>query len=430
MSAFCDCGYECRFTVVLLSFALSSGLLYISIKSFACRRPACLRAGNTAFFLFSATMTTALAQSHFYTFRSGEWAVTVPAGIILVVMLMMYVYLGIAVIMDTRMSRDSITPASIKETLDNIPVGLCFFNIYGQPVLFNNRMLELSNIMTGSDFQSIGELRLAVEKMGGTGEQEKVFSLPGGGTCSYREEPVKTRDGSEYTCGEIFDITELDQKKKELEAQAEDMKEISRRLKYLNDNAYKLAKEKEILAFQTRFHDSMGTGIAAVRHMLSEGLHDHEYENAIKTWQESVEMVRLDNSRGRPEDMLGDFRKDANALGVEFSLEGRFPEDPEISNVFITALRTCLTNGVRHGEANEMRGVVVFDGGNVRISITNNGTRPDGKVVPGGGITNLMDRVVPMGGHVTIETEPEFCMTVELPVTMAGSKTFCEEVRG
>lgn len=417
MSPFCQCGYECRFTVVLLSFVLSSGLLYISIRSFACRRPAGLRAGNTAFFLFSSVMTTALAQSHFYTFRSGDWAINVPAGIILVVLLMMYVYLGIAVVADARMSRDSITPASIKETLDNIPVGLCFFNSDGQPVLFNNRMLELSNSMTGSDFQSISELRSAVEKMGGTGDQEKVFSLPGGGTCSYREEPVVTRDGRKYTCGEIFDITELDQKKKELEAQAEDMKGISRRLKYLNDNAYKLAKEKEILAFQTRFHDSMGTGIAAVRHMLAGGLHDDEYENAIKMWHDSVEMVRLDNACGKSENLLDDFRRDARALGVRFDLDGRFPEDPEVADVFVTALRTCLTNGVRHGGADEMHGTVTSGDGRIRISINNNGASPEGKVVPGGGITNLMERIRPMGGCVTIDTDPGFCMTVDLPVS-------------
>ncbi|WP_417081120.1 hypothetical protein [Mobilibacterium timonense] len=424
MSPFWQCGYECRFTLVLVSFVLSSGLLYISIRSFACRRPASLRMGNTAFFIFSGAMTTALAQSHFYTFRSGEWGVNIPSGIILVIILMMYVYLGIAAVVDARMSRDSITPASIKETLDNIPVGLCFFDKEGRPVLFNNKMLELSNDMTGSDFQSIGELRAAVEEIGGTGDQEKIFALPLGGTYSYREEPVKTIDGNEYVCGEIFDITELDQKKRELEAQAEDMKEISQRLKYLNDNAYKLAKEKEILAFQTRFHDSMGTGIAAVRHMLSEGLHDDEYEDAIRMWQESVEMVRLDNAMGKPGDMLDDFRRDAQALGVGFTIKGEFPEDPDISDVFITALRTCLTNGIRHGHADEMFGVVSFDCSRIRISISNNGARPDGEVIPGGGITNLMDNVRSMGGSVSIETEPEFCLTVELPVSKNRS---CEE---
>lgn len=80
-------------------------------------------------------------------------------------------------------------------------------------------------------------------------------------------------------------------------------------------------------------------------------------------------------------------------------------------------MRECLSNGVRHAGATELRIEMQEDDSSVCIHITNDGTPPESEVVPKGGLHNLYRYVLDRGGKMQIQSQPSFALTVTLPKT-------------
>ena len=64
---------------------------------------------------------------------------------------------------------------------------------------------------------------------------------------------------------------------------------------------------------------------------------------------------------------------------------GSLPKNEEYANIYILAMRECLTNGVCHAGATELSITMQENDDFYRIRITNNGVAPEKEVVPKGG---------------------------------------------
>lgn len=423
MNAFYTYGYGVRFAVVVAYFAVSICLLYITIHSFADRRPRLSCTLNCLISFACIALTTVLAQCHFYSFRTGQWRVAAPLWAVLFMLAVLITFAAAVIVQRVRLRRSTVTMTAVREAIDNIPVGICYFDRNGLPRLSNRMMLRLGIMLSGSDFQSIDELRKVLSKYTHDGENEEpahkssglIVTLPDNSTYSYSEMPLTTEAGEEYTGVFLFDITDLQEKKSELERQTEDLRKMSDQLRYLNENAYKLAREEEILAFQTRLHDAMGAGITAVHRILEQNLPEGDYAEAIRVWRRSAEMMDAGNNSYSINGSIGDFAHDAEALGVRFELTGDMPGEKDTEEVILTALHTGLTNCVKHAGATEMRAVIENEDGDTVLTITNNGKAPGGEITPGGGLSNLMSRVARLGGRMEIISQPEFSLRIVVP---------------
>ena len=83
-------------------------------------------------------------------------------------------------------------------------------------------------------------------------------------------------------------------------------------------------------------------------------------------------------------------------------------------------MRECLSNGVRHAGATELRIALTEDDSSVSIHITNDGAPPKGEIVPRGGLHNLYRYVLDCGGRLQIQSAPSFAMTITLPKAGEG----------
>ncbi len=423
MNAFYTYDYGVRFALVVAYFIASICCIYITIRGFADRksRRSCIL--NSAVTIVCIIMTTVLAQCHFYSFRTGQWRVKSPLWILIIIWAAMVAFIAVTLIQWFRLNKSTVTWTAVREAMDNIPVGICYFDKNGLPRLSNRMMLKLGIMLSGSDFQSISELRDVIAKYAHeTLQQENsrkltgtMVTLPDGCTYSYTESPLTTEPGEEYTGAFLFDVTDLQNKKSELEKQTEDLQRISAQLKYLNENAFKLAREEEILAFQTRLHDAMGAGITAVHRMLEQNLPEDDYSEAIRIWRRSAEMLDADNESYGRNGSIGDFAHDAEALGVRFELIGEMPSEKDAEEVILTALHTGLTNCIKHAGATGMRAVIEKKDGETVLTISNNGRSPDGEITPGGGLSNLRDQASRLGGRIEIISQPDFMLKVIIP---------------
>ena len=320
-----------------------------------------------------------------------------------------------------RLRRQALGRDSIKQALDMLPSGICYFAPSGRVKLCNRQMDSLFHTISQGALQTLAELQDALSDCDACSGvirlswERQTYLFPDGKAWRYRQSEVKASDGVTYTEAVFSDITELYNKNLELKAQIKQLNAISRELKWLSDNALILTREKEVLSAKTKLHDDMGAGLIAIRHILHHNRTEEE-ANAMDLFRQAVSTIKYDNAYPRGRSELDRFLHDAEAIGIKVNLSGDLPEQEELRRVMILAMRECLTNSVRHAGATTIPITVKKKGDSVSVKITNDGRSPESEVVPKGGLHNLYRHIIDFGGTMEIQSKPSFALTVVLPV--------------
>ncbi len=324
-----------------------------------------------------------------------------------------------------RLGKQALSRDSIKQALDMLPSGICYFTPSGSVKLCNRQMDSLFRSISQCDLQTLAELRDALSGCDACSgvirlsQEMQTYLFPDGKAWSYRQTEVKASDGVVYTEAIFSDVTELYHKSLELKAQIKRLNAISRELKWLSDNALILTREKEVLSAKTKLHDDMGAGLIAIRHILHNN-QTEEAANAMDLFRRAVSAIKYDNADPRGHSELDRFLQDAGAIGITVNLSGELPEQEELRRVMILAMRECLTNSVRHAGATTIQITVEQKGDSVSMQITNDGKPPETEVVPKGGLLNLYRHIMGCGGTMEIQSKPGFALTVVLPAIQEG----------
>ena len=81
----------------------------------------------------------------------------IPYIVLLLVISVSLVFFACSLLNETK-NRKTINQRSIKESFDNLPTGVCYFNEAGLPVLCNQMMYRFSFAVCGKDVQCITDL--------------------------------------------------------------------------------------------------------------------------------------------------------------------------------------------------------------------------------------------------------------------------------
>ena len=325
-----------------------------------------------------------------------------------------------------RLKRQELSRDSVKQAIDLLPIGICYFTPSGSVKLCNMQMHILFRTLSQSDLQTLTELQDALAHCdAGSGvirlsHERQTYLFPDGKAWRYRQNVVTDEDGAVYTETIFSDMTELYHKKLELKEQIKQLNAISRELKLLSDNVLILTREKEVLSAKTKLHDYMGAGLIAMRQILRHN-QTEEAANAIELLRQAVSAIKNDNTYPQGRSELDGFMHDAEAIGIKVNLSGELPEQEELRCVMILAMRECLTNSVRHAGATALHVAVEKNGDSFSMKITNDGKAPETEVVPKGGLHNLYRHIADCGGTMEIQWKPVFVLTVVLPETKEGT---------
>ena len=325
-----------------------------------------------------------------------------------------------------RLKRQELSRDSVKQAIDLLPSGICYFTPSGSVKLCNMQMHILFRTLSQSDLQTLTELQDALAHCdAGSGvirlsHERQTYLFPDGKAWRYRQNVVTDEDGAVYTETIFSDMTELYHKKLELKEQIKQLNAISHELKLLSDNVLILTREKEVLSAKTKLHDYMGAGLIAMRQILRHN-QTEEAANAIELLRQAVSTIKNDNTYPQGRSELDGFMHDAEAIGIKVNLSGELPEQEELRCVMILAMRECLTNSVRHAGATALHVAVEKNGDSFSMKITNDGKAPETEVVPKGGLHNLYRHIADCGGTMEIQWKPVFVLTVVLPETKEGT---------
>lgn len=306
---------------------------------------------------------------------------------------------------------------AVKEALDTLPSAVCYFTAAGNVKLCNTAMCDLIRKITQNDLQTLDELNEALDSCNqntGVIREGNLFLFPDGHAWQYSVDKVTAADGRIYTEAVLSDVTELYEKRQKLQRQSRELKKMYRELKILSANVLEMTREEEILNLKSRLHDQMNMGVAAIRQILRQNTTSEENAAAIAQFRRAIQVLQEENAYPRGD--IAEFIRDAEVSGIRVEITGDFPEEKEVLHLLLPVLREACVNAARHADASVLYITAERKSNAMRLLLTNDGRQPQQEVIPRGGLVDLGRMLAEAGGKIEIQSQPQFLLTVTLPI--------------
>lgn len=311
--------------------------------------------------------------------------------------------------------KNTISSLSVKESVDNLPTGLCFSRKNGMVQLVNYQMNRLSYLLTGADIQnaeifwnlvSEGETDDDVERLS-SGEKPEI-RFKDGRVWSFSKE--KLDSVVQITATEITDYCVLT---KTLEEKNAELQKMNERLRKYGETVDEVVRAKERLETKVRIHNELGQALVVTQHALQNECED--FVEILEIWRRNIAALRMEADPILKTDYLSAFMKAAESADVIVDIRGDLPKENEMKLLFMTVATEALTNAVRHAgaknlliEINETADFFVAD-------FTNDGKIPASKTITeGGGLSSLRKKIERSGGEMSVSGLPVFKLRIKL----------------
>ena len=345
----------------------------------------------------------------------SRWFCERPIVYVLPVLAVMVIFLTYSVWRELKIYRTTLTRSAIRESLDHLPTGLCFYMENGRAVLVNHRMNQLCHKILGHDLQDAagmwealcsGDVQKDVERLS-VGSQP-VFRLQDGTVWTFSRTDLQ----------EIFQITAVDTTQlyglaRELEQKNAVLESLYQRLKQYEENVEELTRAQERLETKARIHSELGQALWASRSYL---LHDTE-EKAVpaELWKRSIALLQQNTADKMERFTLSSLVQTAAAFGITVTVDGQMPDEEEAGRLFLEAAAETLTNAVRHAGAQTLYCDFFETDTAYQVCFRNDGRQPENEITEGGGLGSLRRKVETYGGMMTICCQPEYILTIAIP---------------
>ena len=301
-----------------------------------------------------------------------------------------------------RYRRSHVTPDSVKQAMDLLPVGVAFGDPDGT-VRFRNLVMDhLSMVLTGKMLTDWHAFRTAAT--GQLSAEDRVWQV------SIRETP-----GSSLTQLTTTDITEQAGILADQEAKNRKLKDIRLRLEIYNRQADRLIISQELLTARMTVHDELGSVLLESRHSLSDpGSIDEELLlQALKN--ANTYLLREYEGDDTAVDPLAEAVSMAQAIGVKVELTGIPPAEDSPRELLAAAIRECAANAVKHADGDRLTADTRHSDTGYSFTVRSNGIPPAAPIRETGGLLSLRTLVENRRGVMRVDSSPEFRLTIALP---------------
>lgn len=282
---------------------------------------------------------------------------------------------------------------SIKESIDELPSGLCYYNENGLPLLMNNEISTDCMSITGRALLNANEFWAAI--VGGfiidgnnivVGGDKPIIKLQNGTVKSFVRNERKENNSIFYEI-KSTNITEEYALSLERENKNEILKKMNESLREYGKQINALTREKEVLAAKIRIHDETGRLLLATQRSITQ---PHTRKALLSSWAQTVTAFGIVDEESEQSKPIDDLIVAAKDSGVTIDYVGVRPNPNSIAEKIISnALHECLTNTILHSDGNSMTVIVNETKRFITLQITNNGEQPKSDIKEGGGLSSL-----------------------------------------
>lgn len=302
---------------------------------------------------------------------------------------------------------------AIKESFDQLPTAVCFFDNLGGIVLCNRQMYRLSQYLFQSDMQYLGEVKISLasppDGVVRLSDMADTYRFPDKTVWQFEWTKVTDRYGEVYTQLTAADITELHRALVQLADDNRKLEEDAKKLRELSENVEAVAREKELLAAKSAMHDRLAACITVTKQYLAGDLGEVDAGMVLQEWGKSIAF--------REAALLSAKEKlfhDAKSSGVMVRMKGEEPKGSAADLMYV-AMQVCLNNAIQYAQATELEINIWNNADNYMVMIGNNGKQPEQTIMEGGGLTNLRHRIEAAGGTMVVQSLPEFSLIIDVP---------------
>lgn len=296
----------------------------------------------------------------------------------------------------TAYQQSHICAMSVKESLDDLPAGVCFYDTSGRIYLINRRMDLIAQKLTGVPLQN-GLLFPDAKGISDT-DNERIINAGG--------EMLSLRRYKTEIYGETFyeliasDITEEYRKAELLMQKNKELEQLAARLRSYSSSVNDITREREIAKAKAGIHERMNMLLLSTSHCLDTRT---GFEDILHLWRGNILMLgSMDNSP--PAAPLRELKRAADAIGLTLELHGELPSDRELLKLFMSAAGECLMNAAQHAGASHIT-IIITDN---EIRFYNDGAPPASPITEGGGLSYVRRRAEAAGAAMTVTASPRF----------------------
>lgn len=320
--------------------------------------------------------------------------------------------------------QNTITRASIKETVDNLSAGLSLSLENSFVILSNWQIDRLCHILTGQDLQN-GEVfwNTLTEGVLKEGNQRwvqtanPIITLTDGRTWSFNRRTIKVEDESVIEITAI-DTTDLNSLRLRLEKDNEILEEMGSRLRQYSKNIMEIKAKEERLATKIHIHDELGYALLATRQFFRNKKYDTETGaktgEILNLWKKIIAILQGTVEREKTA-AFDSLIFAAEAIGIEIVLKGTLPGDIRGTNLILLVAGECLINSVRHANATELYLEIIETEQGYTATFSNDGIIPTSEIIEGGGLSGLRNQIEAVGGAMEISHTPQFILRIIIP---------------
>lgn len=301
-----------------------------------------------------------------------------------------------------KLKKEQLGENSVKESVDNLPDGICFSKRDGTPLLVNRQMQEISHQVFGKKL--VNDLLCAREI-----EANRIQPR----TKILQREPLIIESNSKVWQIKIihhgpvketlaYDITLEWALYEEIEKITRANQRMNAELKAYQEKIGEFTRQKETLQAKIKIHDRLGQALIYFRRYLEKAEKTPADRRRLETlWGECLLLF----DEEEPVKVASDWDKlitTAGALGVDVMVEGEVPESKEDQALLVELVHEALNNAIRHGHAKKIWITLKDEGPTFSCSIKNDGDLPTGPVEEKGGLKNMRQRLAYYDGSLAI----------------------------
>lgn len=316
---------------------------------------------------------------------------------------------------ELKFQKNTITRSSIKEGIDKISSGLCFYQHGGRVILANQRINTLCFQIVGRDLQNAQSF---------WDQLCKGDPVPGVVRLESCNQPVfRLTDGSVWTfsCEEVkgifqlsaADTTRIHRVTEELKQKNIELTALNLRLRKYGENVDELTRSKERLEAKSRIHGELGQALLASRRYLLRGSDAERIP--LEQWRSCIALLRKEAEQRMTEKPLEMLQRIAASTGISTEITGVIPASEGVQKLFVEAAAEALTNAISHAQAKTLYIHLEETAETYCATFRNDGISPHGEITEGGGLGFLRKKLEREGGTMAIKCTPDFVLSVLLP---------------
>ena len=403
-----------------LLFILCLFLLMLSIRivvEMVDMRPKSLAfLGSLLLFSVCFFATQVLAEIGSRKMWIGRWFLPLPVGYLIVVLIVLFLLEMLFIRWIRKRQKEEIGKNSIKESLDNLPDGVCFSQLDGTPLLVNRTMQELSYAVFGKWLVNDVACAEAIR-------ENRIKPR----AAILQRDPLVIRSNQKTWLIQVifhgdvketlaYDITLKWALYEEIKKKNVEIQQRNAHLKSYQKRVSEYTRQKEILQAKINIHDKIGQSLIYFKHYLEkEEKTKEDQDRLLRLWRESLLVLEEKSDSPKVDSAWKKLVSTARAIGVEIHLGGTLPTEKKELSVFVDIVHETLNNAIRHGEANNLDITLEEEDRMVRCTIRNDGAPPEEPIREKGGLKNIRERITLYGGEMSVFAKPYFTLALSWP---------------